>query len=84
TPVENTAIDYWSIAHYKCAKIANVAPQDRWKHAECLLKISLTGQHPDDLTTGKEMVTLIQSVFDRMMRHPNKKLLRHRPKKINL
>ena len=29
TPVENTAIDYWTIAHYKCAKIANVAPQDR-------------------------------------------------------
>ncbi|KAF0691452.1 Uncharacterized protein FWK35_00035519 [Aphis craccivora] len=58
TPVENTAIDYWTIAHYKCAKTANVAPQDRWKHAECLLKISLTGQHPDDLTTGKEMVTI--------------------------
>ncbi|KAE9525807.1 hypothetical protein AGLY_014033 [Aphis glycines] len=84
TPVENTAVDYWTIAHYKCAKIANVALQDRWKHAECLLKISLTGQHPDDLNTAKEMVTLIQSVFDRMMKHPNKKLLRHRPKKINL
>ncbi|XP_050065369.1 uncharacterized protein LOC126554332 [Aphis gossypii] len=84
TPVDNTAPDYWTIAHYKCAKIANVALQDRWKHAECSLKISLTGQHPDDLTTAKEMVTLIQSVFDKMMRHPAKKLLRHRPKKINL
>ncbi|KAE9523022.1 hypothetical protein AGLY_016653 [Aphis glycines] len=84
TPVENTAVDYWTIAHYECAKIANVALQDRWKHAECSLKISLTGQHPDDLTTAKEMVTLIQSVFDKMMRHPDKKLLRHRPKKINI
>lgn len=24
TPVENTAIDYWTIAHYKCAKIAKI------------------------------------------------------------
>ncbi|XP_050056238.1 uncharacterized protein LOC126549881 [Aphis gossypii] len=84
TPVDNTAVDYWTIAHYKCAKIDKVALQDRWKHAECSLKISLTGQHPDDLTTAKEMVTLIQSVFDKMMRHPAKKLLRHKPKKINL
>ncbi|XP_050066566.1 uncharacterized protein LOC126555720 [Aphis gossypii] len=84
TPVDNTAVDYWTIAHYKCAKIDNVALQDRWKHAECSLKISLTGQHPDDLTTAKEMVTLIQSVFDKMMRHPAKKLLRHKPKKLNL
>lgn len=29
TPVDNTAVDYWTIAHYKCAKIANVALQDR-------------------------------------------------------
>ncbi|XP_050066013.1 uncharacterized protein LOC126555091 [Aphis gossypii] len=84
TPVDNTAVDYWTIAHYKCAKIDKVALQDRWKHAECSLKISLTGQHPDDLTTAKKMVTLIQSVFDKMMRHPAKKLIRHKPKKINL
>ncbi|XP_050064156.1 uncharacterized protein LOC126552999, partial [Aphis gossypii] len=30
TPVDNTAVDYWTIAHYKCAKIANVALQDRY------------------------------------------------------
>ena len=29
TPVDNTAVDYWTIAHYKCAKIDKVALQDR-------------------------------------------------------
>ncbi|KAF0745789.1 Uncharacterized protein FWK35_00020072 [Aphis craccivora] len=82
TPVDSKSSDYWTIVHYKFDIIANVVPHDRWKHAKGAVKISLLGQHPDDLATSKELITLIQFVFDRLMRHPNKKITRqHKPKK---
>jgi hypothetical protein len=29
TPVDPKAVDYWTLTHYKSAKIANVTPKDR-------------------------------------------------------
>ncbi|XP_025191750.1 uncharacterized protein LOC112592001, partial [Melanaphis sacchari] len=63
--------DYWTLAHYKTKNIEHIDAKDRWKHAECSLKLAITDQSKDQNVLG-ELNEIVQTPFDRFMKDPKK------------
>ncbi|XP_025192286.1 uncharacterized protein LOC112592449 [Melanaphis sacchari] len=68
--------DYWTLAHYKTKNIEHIDVKDRWKHAECSLKLAITDQSKDQNVLG-ELNEIVQTLFDRFMKDPKKKIIQN-------
>ncbi|CAI6376819.1 unnamed protein product [Macrosiphum euphorbiae] len=64
--------DYWTINHYKIKNIQNLIATDRWKEAECSVKVSITDLAKDQ-GLANDLSNIIQTIFTRFMSDPNKK-----------
>ncbi|XP_025406341.1 uncharacterized protein LOC112680457, partial [Sipha flava] len=52
--------DYWVIQHYKTKNIANIALQDRWKQAECSIKLITSNiRGSKDVNINKKMHAIV-------------------------
>lgn len=69
--------DYWTIEHYKTKNIENIDSEDRWKHAECTVRIAITDQAEDDQEISDKLNTLMTSMYDSFMRNPTKTVSHH-------
>ncbi|KAL5236620.1 hypothetical protein ACI65C_004030 [Semiaphis heraclei] len=65
--------DYWTINHYKIKNIQNLISSDRWKEAECSVKVSITDL-PKDQGLANDLSNIIQTIFTRFMSDPDKKI----------
>ncbi|XP_060841846.1 uncharacterized protein LOC132931228 [Rhopalosiphum padi] len=74
-PADEKSTDYWTLSHYKTKNIEHVDSKDRWKHAECSMKLSITDQAKDQAISS-ELNELVQTLFDRFMKDSKKKITR--------
>ncbi|XP_025420905.1 uncharacterized protein LOC112691008 [Sipha flava] len=66
--------EYWVVQHFKTKKIANVPPQERWKHAECIIKMTLSDQKSNDININNQLQKTIEIILDWFMADPKKKM----------
>ncbi|XP_060844085.1 uncharacterized protein LOC132924039 [Rhopalosiphum padi] len=74
-PADEKSTDYWTLSHYKTKNIEHVDSKDRWKHAECSMKLAITDQAKDQAISS-ELNELVQTLFDRFMKDSKKKITR--------
>ncbi|XP_025407505.1 uncharacterized protein LOC112681467 [Sipha flava] len=67
--------DYWVVQHFKTEKIANLPSQERWKHAECIIKMNLSDQKSNDININNQLQKTIEIILDRFMADPKKKMM---------
>ncbi|XP_050064716.1 uncharacterized protein LOC126553614 [Aphis gossypii] len=75
SPTDERSSEYWTISHYKIKNIKNVDSKNRWKHAECSLKVTITDQTKDQ-ELKNNLTEVVQKIFTRFMTDPKRKITR--------
>ncbi|KAE9523343.1 hypothetical protein AGLY_016291 [Aphis glycines] len=80
SPTDEKSSEYWTISHYKLENIKNVDIKNRWKKAECSLKVTITDQAKDQ-ELKNNLSEVVQTIFTRFMSDPKRKIVRSKSSK---
>ncbi|CAI6348260.1 unnamed protein product [Macrosiphum euphorbiae] len=75
SPTNDKISEYWTISHYKVKNIKNVDSKNRWKEAECSLKVTITDEEKDQ-ELKNNLSEVVQTIFTRFMSDPKRKIIR--------
>ncbi|CAI6377176.1 unnamed protein product [Macrosiphum euphorbiae] len=75
SPTDDKISEYWTMSHYKVKNIKNVDSKNRWKEAECSLKVTITDEEKDQ-ELKNNLSEVVQTIFTRFMSDPKRKIIR--------
>ncbi|CAI6374758.1 unnamed protein product [Macrosiphum euphorbiae] len=75
SPTDDKMSEYWTMSHYKVKNIKNVDSKNRWKEAECSLKVTITDEEKDQ-ELKNNLSEVVQTIFTRFMSDPKRKIIR--------
>ncbi|CAI6371691.1 unnamed protein product [Macrosiphum euphorbiae] len=75
SPTNDKISEYWTMSHYKVKNIKNVDSKNRWKEAECSLKVTITDEEKDQ-ELKNNLSEVVQTIFTRFMSDPKRKIIR--------